>query len=377
MTKMLINTFFSWVVVFQALFLPAHYLAADSLDDFYIQQVLDRYYTSSTDVKALSLAKASVPVCDGAACLSNNPAGLAWMRESQVYADIGASSLKGYDQTTGQPASQNTTLGNGMIGIPLGGTQTGAPSYGTIGLGYARYQGGTNDLVGTIPDGHRRSIGYGYAISPSIALGYSLTFYDDQLNTRQADHHSHARFLHIFGLQHRASDEFQWGATFQLGIGQADTEDYILGSDGLARPREYFFQLGGRYDTSLGDWYMTGRFRYVESESNFEEVSDEVFTGGEEEGSEGELSLGFELDPIGIITPRLGARYRYVDYTFHRENTRDLSGSINELAGAIGASIGLPRFWKSLEAPRIDIGAEFGDFARGWVEGRGALIVSF
>lgn len=377
MTKKFTKSLCFLVVTLVALFLPAHYLAADSLDDFYIQQVLDRYYTSSTDVKALSLGRASVPVCDGAACLSNNPAGLAWMKENQLYADIGASSLKGYDQTTGQPASQDTTLGNGMLGIPLGDAESGAPTYGTLGFGYARYQGSTNDSVGTIPDGHRRTVGYGYAISSSVALGYSLTFYDDQLNTRQADHHSHARFLHIFGVQHRVSDDFKWGATFQLGIGQADAEDYILGSDGLARPREYFFQLGGRYDTSWGDWYLTGRFRHVEAESNFVEVSEEVFTGGEEEGSEGEVSLGLELDPIGFLTPRVGVRYRYVDYTFHRENTRDLSGSINELAGAVGASIALPAFWKSLETPRIDIGADFGDFARGWVEGRGALIVSF
>ena len=377
MTKIVLKYLCCLVVVFQALVLPARYLEADSLDDFYIQQVLDRYYTTSTDVKALSLARSSVPVCDGAACVSNNPAGLAWMRENQLYADVGASSLKGYDQTNGQPASQDTTLGNGMLGIPLGDTQVGAPSYGTLGVGYARYQGSTDDLVGTIPDGHRRTVGYGYAISPSIALGYSLTFYDDQLNTRQADHHSHARFLHIFGLQHRASDDFEWGATFQLGVGQADAEDYIVGSDGLARPREYFFQLGGRYDTSLGDWYLTGRFRHVEAESNFEEVSEGVFTGGEEEGSEGEVSLGLELEPIGFLTPRFGVRYRYVDYTFHRENIRDLSGSINELAGSIGASIALPAFWTSLEAPRIDIGADFGDFARGWIEGRGAFIVSF
>ncbi len=365
------------VVMLPALLLPAHYLVADSLDDFYIQQVLDRYYTSSTDVKALSLARASVPVCDVAACVSNNPAGLAWMKENQLYADVGASSLRGYDQTTGQPASQDTTLGNGMLGIPLGYTESGAPAYGTLGFGYARYQGSTNDSVGTIPDGHRRTVGYGYAISPSIALGYSFTFYDDQLNTRQADHHSHARFLHIFGFQHRVSDEFEWGGTFQLGVGQADAEDYILGSDGLARPREYLYQLGGRYGTSLGDLYLTGRFRHVEAESNFEEVSEGVFTGGEEEGSEGEISLGLELDPLGFLTPRFGARYRYVDYTFHRENTRDLSGSINELAGSIGASIALPAFWTSLEAPRIDIGADFGDFARGWIEGRGAFIVSF
>lgn len=70
---------------------------ADALDDFYIQQVLDRYYTTPNDVQGLSLAGASIPVCEGAACLSNNPAGLGWMSANELYVDGGRTSLGGND----------------------------------------------------------------------------------------------------------------------------------------------------------------------------------------------------------------------------------------------------------------------------------------
>ena len=351
-------------------------VSADTLDDFYIQQVLDRYYTTPNDVQGLSLAGASIPVCGGAACLSNNPAGLGWMSANELYVDAGKTSLDGNEQTTGAPITQNTTLGSGVLGIPLGATEH-TPKYGTLGLGFSRYQGDTDDSVGTIPDGHRRSIGYGYALTPTIALGYGLTFYDDQLNTRQADLHSHARFLHIFGAQYKASQKLLLGATFQLGVGQADAEDYTLQSDGLARPREYLFQLGARYGISSGSLFGASRVRFLESPSNFEEVSEQVFVGGEEEGYEAELSVGFEYDRLEMIKPRIGVRYRYVDYTFERENARSLSGTVNEVAGAFGLSFLLPKLWDAPYAPRLDIGLDVGSFARGWAEGRGALILPF
>jgi hypothetical protein len=349
---------------------------ADALDDFYIQQVLDRYYTTPNDVQGLSLAGASIPVCGGAACLSNNPAGLGWMSANELYVDAGKTSLDGNEQTTGAPITQNTTLGSGVLGVPLGATEH-TPKYGTLGLGFSRYQGDTDDSVGTIPDGHRRSIGYGYALTPTIALGYGLTFYDDQLNTRQADLHSHARFLHIFGAQYKASQKLLLGATFQLGVGQADAEDYTLRSDGLARPREYLFQIGARYGVTSGAWYGASRIRFLESPSNFEEVSEQVFVGGEEEGYETEFSVGFEYDSLEVVKPRIGVRYRYVDYTFERENARSLSGTVNEVAGAFGLSLLLPKLWDTASAPRFDIGLDVGSFARGWAEGRGALIIPF
>jgi len=349
---------------------------ASPLDDFYIEQAIGRYYSVPTDVRSMGSAGAASPLCSGAGCLLNNPAGLGWMRSNELYGDAGWSVLKGRDLLGDHLVEQESVSGAGSLAIPLGLGDEGA-QYGVVAVGYSRYQGRTTDALSIVPDGHRRSLGYGYALSQHTSLGYMLTFYDDQLNTKLSDIHSHSRFLHVFGLQQKLAPDLDLGVVFKLGIGQSDTEDYRLESDGLSRPREYGLKVALGYDLDGATVFASAAGSVLHSRANLDRVSQGVFIGGDEEGEEYVAATGVEVPVAESVVFRTGVRYRYVTYEFERRDVQDLTGYVSDMGASAGLGVELPALCDGIPNPRIDYGFDLGTTSRNRMEHRVALTLPF
>jgi len=328
-------------------------------NDLYIQQALDRYFPLPIDASALALGGSSAPTCYGSSCLFQNPAGLGFAPLFDLSLSLEEANVSGHEIGSDRSIEQTENRGAVTAVLPLG-TVGRVPRYGALALGFSRYQGQTNDALQSSPDGHRRSVGFGCALNDSFALGYSFTFYDDQLRTRVSDLHSHARFLHFAGMQYRGGDGLRFGGVFGLGVGQSDTEDMQLLGDGLTRVREYRGGLGvsQKYDDLTV--MLAVDYAHVSSKGNLDRFSPGVVIGGDEHGDVLNVRAGVEARLLPRLLGRVGVRlYEVADYQFERDELHGLSGHVHSLGAAAGLGYELWRVSAGERNAQISYGVEY------------------
>lgn len=330
---------------------------ASPRQDFYIDQAFARYFTLPDDARTLGTAGSAAALCEGAACAYLNPAELGRMRRPEVSLEIGARSRDGIEHLTERDIEQTQEEGFAVAALPIGASET-ETGYGTVAFGYSRYEGETNDSIHTSPDGHRRTISYGLAASDTARLGYSFTFYDDQLRSDEADLHSTSRILHLFGLTLAPSDRVEVGAVFKLGIGQSDTEDFSFGTDGVSHLRQYTGALTIARRFELVRALVGADFTSVDSEGNLEPAAPEVVVGEDEDGESTNIRLGAEYFFTESFRARAGARYHWTDYTLARSDLTELGGRTDgpSVAAGIGYSFDATPSHPGL---RLDYGIEY------------------
>lgn len=340
---------------------------ASPLNDFYIQQALARYYLLPQDAQTLSTAGSTIPVCRNSICTYLNPAGLGFMQSKEFSATLGRSHISGDDFPVGEEIEQGENQGYGLISVPLR-SEGAFPDYGTISFGFSRYQGDTNDSIHTTPDGHRRSFAYGISPTEDLALGYGFTFYDDQLRSSLADLHSHARFLHILGTQYQLNESLILGAVYKLGIGQSDTEDFVLQSNGLSRPRQHTCSIGIEDRSALVTLSSTIDYSYLRSEGDLNRSNSAVVIGNDERGDMYNVRIGAQSEVLESTYLRAGFRWYEVSrYKFERSDLDALSGRIHGVAWAGGLGYELRDSANSLKGgfTRIDYGFEYANTGHG------------
>ncbi|MBN8551005.1 MAG: hypothetical protein J0M12_16950, partial [Deltaproteobacteria bacterium] len=140
-------------------------LFADAKSDFYIQQAMERYFTVPEDARSLATAGAASQLCEGAACIYMNAAGLGFMRTREVVGNLGFRDTRGNEFLQEGEITQSEWSGfvSGAYPIKSG-------RYGTFSAAYSRFNGETNDSISSNPDGHNRTLGYGLAVSDSLAF---------------------------------------------------------------------------------------------------------------------------------------------------------------------------------------------------------------
>lgn len=328
MCKILCKKVFRYGASFFCIFLfMSSFVNASPKSEFYIQQALDRYYPLPQDARTLSLSGFGID-CEDNSCIYLNPAGLSFTKNLEIGLSAGGSEHVGEDILTDESIEQTEDQVYGTVSIPLGQIKENRPKYGTLALGYSRYKGETNDEISSTPDGHRRTIGYGYAPESNIALGYSLTFYDDQLRTNFSDLHSQARFLHLIGLQAKMENDIKLSAIFKLGAGNSDTEDFVRQPDGLSRVEQYTAELGAT--KQIGKLKILGGVStsLFKSKGNLEDTSEGVVTGNDESGESYSVKVGTQYEASQNFFVRTGAAYEYTHYRFERTDLKELSGNL-------------------------------------------------
>jgi hypothetical protein len=339
---------------------------ADTLDDFYIEQAIDRYFALPRDGKTLSLGGTPASVCDGSQCVFLNPGGLGFVRELEITSSIGNGRISGDEFLEDQEIRQHHNEGYIAAAIPLGGTESGVPHYGVLTFAYSRYAGDTNDSINTTPDGHRRTIGYSFAPSATWSLGYVFTFFDDQLRTDLSDLHSHARMMHVLGIQNAISDTLSWGVVMKYGLGQSDTEEFAVMSNGLSKPRQYTLSGGIRQRFYSAQLYASVDFSILDSQGNLNNVnSPAVVVGSDEDGNLTNARLGSEYPIFDRIPLRFGFRYQYVDYSFKRSDLASLTGNSSGVAISTGIGVMLGKDNSQSQQPRLDFGVEYSVIGHG------------
>jgi hypothetical protein len=342
-----------------AFLLSSGQASASPINEFYIRQALDRYFTLPRDADTLATAGSSAMTCSDSDCMFLNPAGLGEVEDIQLSTSLGFSLLNGQDFFTEEHLEQNEYIGDVILGFPLGTADPRKPRYGTLTLAYSRYDGHTDDMLHTTPDGHRRSLAYGISPSDELSLGYSFTFYDDQLHNDFSDLHSHSRLLHIWGIQYRPDKKLEIGSTFSLGIGQSDTTDFRFDSNGLSHLRSYSGNIGVTGDLAGYRVSASADYTRVESRGNLDGVAPPVVIGGDESGNIYNVRVGAEKPLSENFSARAGLRYEEVEsYKFHREDLADLSGQVRGPAVALGIQYRIPGSYSHQPAAVLSYGVE-------------------
>lgn len=353
-----IVTFFIGIFSSQAL--------ASPLSEFYINQALERYFILPQDAETLSLAGSTELTCKSSNCLYLNPAGLGQLSHSEFSTTLGYSQIDGEYFPTEEGLKQSEYHGNGILALRLGSTENGRPKFGTIALAFSRYDGHTDDIIHTTPDGHRRSLAYGYSPFDNLSLGYSFTFYDDQLRSAFADLHSTSRLLHIWGIQVRPFDDWEIGTSFKLGIGQSDTEDFRFGSDGLSHLRQYSSALGIK--KTIDPLIISFSFDYtrVQSRGDLDRVAIPVVIGGTEQGNIYNIRFGTSYNLNDNFLIRGGIRWQNVEsYNFERSDLEGLSGDVRGLGWTTGVGYLFGGKNNSKARVALDYGLEYLDIGHG------------
>jgi hypothetical protein len=339
---------------------------ADRKSDFYIQQATDRYFTLPKDARSLAMGGASSLTCLAAACVYMNPAALGFLSTASLSASAGTRSVTGDEFLSGDQITLEEWNGYLVGALPLGVGDTDAKGarakYGTIAGAYSRYAGNTDDALSTTPDGHRRTFGVGYAIDEQVSFGYAFHFLDDQLRTDLSDAHSHGRFYHDFATQILLPQRYVIGASFRLGIGQTDTEDFVLKSNGVSHLRQYTGEIAVSKTWDPVTAVFAVGYTHQSSEADSLEFSEPVVIDGNESGEDINIRLGTEYQISQSFLLRAGARYRNTTYDFSREKFEEIEGRLL----AFGAGLGLGYvFALGQHTLRLDYGAEYTDAGYG------------
>lgn len=335
--------------------------SASPKSDYYTVQALGRYFELPIDARTLAMGGSDALLCRGSVCNYLNPAGLGFTSKNEISVSLADRNLAGRDFLSTEDIEQSEGRGYVAVAVPLSQGAVGAPGNGTLGVAFSRYHGNTDDPISTTPDGHRRTLAYGLALDDAIAIGYSFTFYDDQLKSDLADLHSHARFLHLFGLQADLGEGFSLGGQFHLGIGQSDTEDFQFMSDGLSHLRQYTSALSLKKDWGRISFALAADYTHLHSEGNLDQVSLPVVVGSDEEGHLFNLRSGVEGQLFEDFFARIGYRYFSGHYRFDRPDLDELSGPLR----GSGFSTGIGYALKICEQIiKLDYGAEYVNIAR-------------
>ncbi len=347
-----------------AIFLCPTISAASPQSEFYINQALDRYFSMPYDARALAMGGSEIAFCRSSFCNYANPAGLGFARSSQIEISALDGSIDGVAHLSDDAIKQvhEEAFVAGLIPIGESTEQSNGPKYGVVGLGLSRYKGETDDPINTTPDGHRRTLSYGLAVGEQTALGYSLSFIDDQLRSDLADLHSHSRFSHLFGIQTRTAENWELGAIFQLGIGQSDTEDFQFKSNGLTHLKQYTPTLAVK--KYFEKFFISASFdrTILRSEGNLTAQQRMVVIGGDERGSVSNVRLGSQITAFEGFFIRAGYRYVYGNYQFLRPDLTNLSGNLrgSAISAGLGADLG-----SILKNALLEYGAEYQPFGAG------------
>lgn len=341
---------------------------ASPATEFYSRQAIERYFPLPIDARTLAMGGSTGATCSSSACIYMNPAGLARVPKLETNSAIGWGEISGSEFPVEQDIEQSAWNGYSTLAIPLGGQRGDFSRYGSLAFGYSRYQGETDDTISSTPDGHRRSIGYGYAPLETLSFGYSYTFYDDQLKTDLGDLHSHARNLHLFGLQHQPTTALALGTLFQLGIGQSDTFQNSTLSDGLSRPRQYTSISGAEYQFEQTRAALSFEYSYFDSDGNLSPVSTPVVFGSDEDGSRYQIGVGIEHQLNEQFQIRGGLKYFWVEYDFERDELSSLSGQYSGTGWSAGLGyLVAPHLFsddgKGGVNLKLDYGVEYTDIA--------------
>lgn len=346
-------------------------LADRKAHEFYFQQNQQRFTNPALDARMLSLSRSTALTTANALSTSVNPAGLGLMRYGDLSASYSFNEVSGHYFPSGDKAKDKQNIGQVFGATPIIPTLDGLPEGGNFGLGWFGREGDWKYQPDNTETGTYQIVGaYGKSIGKHTAIGYGLTYQNDDVESDTHNYDSAESFLHTVGIQNRIHNDFTWGSTIGVGHGKhhlvhltdlredqwvsqlsaswAGGAEYVMGSTSLAGGIDYtFMRNNGTDDPRAND-------------------IDSVF-GGDSTGRAMNVRVGVEERVVDWMSLRLGYRYASnFDWDYDRADLSELSGSANFNAwtGGVGVSYDFndDAFF---QAVLLDYAVEYRDVADG------------
>ncbi len=339
--------------------------SADNNDtkDFYIQQSLERYYGYVPTARMLGMGTSNLYTTMDSSSIVGNPAGLGFMRKGELSGTYGRNQISGDEYPTGVPVEQTTNSGMGLLSVPLGEDPSGnsTPEYGSFGLGWnGNYSSWDNDSYNTIARQQKVIGTWGYEIDPGVAIGYSLGWNRDKLQSRDIFNFPMANgFRHTLGAMFQVDENLTIGSNVIIGHGHHHHQ-FGPGTENEAKTNQYGFGIGADYRVDQTTISANIDYNHLKINGDTERSIPANWVGGDEKGNIFNLRLGVEQGVTDNLLVRAGYRFAGLsDYDYSRDEIRPIGGSANYNAFSVGAGLVLPTDWHYIPEVRVDYGVEY------------------
>lgn len=326
----------------------------DDYEEWLVESRVDRYYDLPQTAREVGMAGAVGVTAADISSVYNNPAGLGFVKGPEVGLNYSHDELSGEDVDFIDLPGPNT-FPEKAIGGPFrrkvngrkdqGGLQLVLPCYSKGVFGFGGWYDDTD--IGNNRDGEaerwRVNGGYGYAINDCMSIGYSLTYFNDEVDDDFSDYELDNGFRHTFGLQMRpcASPACVFGLSGYFAHGKPEVDTATIGSeegdlDSWGLELGYSWQVLERTLLAASVDYNNHTF----DGPTYDPIQDEFFNNNEDIDGWG-FRVGVEQNYFNCLLARLGYRYQTWDYenrirgTFFR-NDQDFDTEYHAISTGIG-----------------------------------------
>ncbi len=298
-------------------------VSADDIEDWIVESRLDRYYDLPMTARVVGMGGASWVTSNDISSIFGNPAGLGFVLGPEVGITYSHDEYSGEDfsyesivhdlvgKSAGDPIYRDSKARKNM-----GGLQLVLPCYSQGVFGFGLWVDDTNfsDIEGTDAERFILNAGYGYKVNDCLSIGYSLNYFNDDVEDHWSDYELEDGFRHNFGLQLRPCQGVTFGAMTYFAHGNPDTSIDHLGSDENDLDA-WGVEFGYSWQV-LPCTLLAASVDYQDRDGNgivYAPNQDEIQTFDEEIKGWG-FHVGLEQNYRNCLFPRLGYRYQTNDY---------------------------------------------------------------
>ncbi len=323
---------------------------ADEIEEWIVESRLDRYYDLPKTARVVGMGGASLVTSSDISSVFGNPAGLGFVVGPEVGITYSHDEFSGTDfsyepfnyqdpdKAAGDPIYRGSKARKNM-----GGLQLVLPCYsrGVFGFGLWVDDADYSDIEDTDARRYILNAGYGYKVNDCLSIGYSLNYFNDDLDDDWGDYELEDGFRHNFGLQLRPCQGMTFGASTYFAHGNPETSISHFGSD-----EDDLDAWGVEFGYSwqvLPCTLLAASVDYQDRDGSgmiYAPNQDEVQRFNEDIKGWG-FHVGMEQNYRDCLFPRLGYRYQTNDYDYSQygEYFRD-NGSFDANYHAVSWGLG-------------------------------------
>jgi opacity protein-like surface antigen len=310
---------------------------ADDVEDFFIQHNLKRYFDFPQDARTLALGGSNVATSADLSSVFGNPAGLGWIDACGLSLTYTQDEISGDEYLYPQGYSgfsgveEDFDIGTARLVLPI-------RFGGTLGLGWSGWDSDVSDSKGTDTEKQIFQAGYGLKLNPCMSLGYSFSYYEDEVDTNCYDYEMDAGYRHTFGLQCRPNSCMTMGLSGFFAYGDAEMDQLVIGSQNGDRT-SWGLELGNSWQICERTLFTTS-IDYTEYDLEADVVNHnlQLFQNADEGGEAWGYHAGVEQRCCNWMVARAGYHYIDNEYDF---NDGGVVSSLDEDADYHAVSTGL------------------------------------
>jgi long-subunit fatty acid transport protein len=376
----------AFLVVFMAVFSVLGSAAvAEDTADWIVSSHLDRYFQIPQTARVVGMGGSSWVTSSDISSIAGNPAGLGfvtrpelgltyshgWYTGDEQVPSFLVNKAPGFDDV-GAKAKKNA--GGLQLICPCcrsccsscgvgGGCNVcgGSGSCWSGGRGVLGFDGwyddtGFSDFGGTDGNRYRLTAAYGYALNDCFSLGYSLSYFNDDISSNHWDYTLDDGLRHSAGAQLRLGDCGVLGLNSYFAYGNPEVSSPGLGTD-EGDLDSWGIELGYACQVLPQTLFATS-IDYTEDQFDgvFYAMDQEELRNIDEEISGWGFHLGVEQNYNDMFLPRLG--YRYQDWDYSNETQGEFfHGSEDYVSSYHAISTGIG--WIYNENLTLDYGVEY------------------